>query len=340
MSGFVYGKIDEFLNKHLSEMNLYIQEGSGGYYISSRENGDYNSGTFVNRLAQIVEDGDEFRLSIKDGRSGEWGEYEEFYDLESCLNSMASYLNGNEEPPIGKDKTMFEESVGAIEFKCWVCDTVLFKAESTDGNVNVKWTEGLNSIEMKCPNCSRVILFDLTSEDDISAVLAEDINNRYRNSEFFPEDVGIQPDNKPSFGKDIGIKIDFHDLVWRLKDHSNSSVHYLNTLTGRLERVSIRDLEDRGMKREYERSPWLRILPVPSKEAFGAMEDFIDRVEDGNVREGLKDAISGSKPFKKFKSLLQNYPDLIDKWTSCENDFYMKRSREWLKENGIKYEFI
>ncbi len=341
MYDLIYSKIDDFLKDKIKKPELYIQEGSGGYYISSKVEGDLNSGTFINRIAQIIEEEGDFKLSLKDHSSGQWGEYKVFDNINDCLEEMEPFLlEYNSGSGESTAKSQEDDSrPTAVGFKCWSCDNVLLNIEAGGKGLDVHIAEELSMVEIACPSCKKAQLFDLSSERDLEAVLLHGKTHKLISTE-------MPTDKQKKAGIDIleaspnTVNIDFYDLLWRLKDHSYSSVHYLNVLTGRLEKVVTDGHTTKEEIRQYEGFPWLRITPVPSREAYGVMEEFVKVMTAGEAKTKLESVIMEPKPFKKFKQILQQYPETLEEWTKYETDFYMDKAKEWLDSVQISYKLI
>jgi hypothetical protein len=339
MSEIVYGRIDEYLRNELSEYNLYIQEGSGGYYIASRKENALNGSAFVDRFAQIVEDGEEYNLSLKDKKTGQWEEYKVFPTLDDCLAELSSSLkNPSAELVLSETDP---NAITEVNFNCWSCGGNLLKINSAGLPLSVDWAEGLDNIEMTCPKCKKVMLFNLDNEKDRVTILSPNaVISHFNYSRF--GGMGSAAQNA-SFNHQPGkkIRIDFYDLLWRLKDHTNTYSHYLNLLTGEIERMDSNAL---GVVRDdifkFARYPWRKIPPISSREAYSVMEEFIKQMDSDEIKAQLENSILGPKPFKSFKMIVQEFPDMNERWVKSENEFYLNKSREWLDSIGLDYDMV
>lgn len=338
MSEIVYGRIDEYLRTVLSDFSLYIQEGSGGYYIASRKENALNGSAFVDRFAQIIEDGETFNISLKDLKTGQWGEYKEFASLEECLEYLS--VNVKNLSTDSADDVEKKEIISEVTFNCWSCGTGLLKI-SSGSPLNVDWVEGLETIEMTCPSCKKAMLFNLNNEKDRASILSSNVGARQFSS---MRPVGIAAPGMNGYitaQTDKKIRIDFYDLLWRLKDHTNTFSHYLNLMTGEIERLDTNAI---GAVREdifkFARYPWRKIPPISSREAYSVMEEFINQIDSEEVKMQLQNSILGPKPFKSFKMVVQEFPEMNEAWVKSENEFYYNKSCEWLNSIGIEYEMV
>jgi hypothetical protein len=59
---------------------------------------------------------------------------------------------------------------------------------------------------------------------------------------------------------------------------------------------------------------WVFIKGMESRDAFRVMEDFVEQVSSGNVRERLIQALDGQKPFANFRRVLDYHDEWLKKW--------------------------
>jgi hypothetical protein len=81
--------------------------------------------------------------------------------------------------------------------------------------------------------------------------------------------------------------------------------------------------------KEIESNPddYYEIEKMSSREAFSIMEDFIDIVDSGSLRKELMHALTGKKPFQRFKYAIDDSGDYRQKWF----DFKSGKMQEWVK---------
>ncbi|MEF8874966.1 MAG: UPF0158 family protein [Candidatus Thermoplasmatota archaeon] len=61
------------------------------------------------------------------------------------------------------------------------------------------------------------------------------------------------------------------------------------------------------------------------------MQDFIQTVEDEDLREKLWIAIDGKGAFRRFKDVLRLYPDVRERWFEFKDERVERRVVEWLE---------
>jgi len=66
------------------------------------------------------------------------------------------------------------------------------------------------------------------------------------------------------------------------------------------------------------------------------MEDFIYTLPPGRLQEQLEIAISGRKPFRRFKDVLLNYPQERQAWFDFQEEQQRRWARDWLADHGIR----
>jgi hypothetical protein len=136
------------------------------------------------------------------------------------------------------------------------------------------------------------------------------------------------------------LKIDMGELVFAMQSHFSEMEHYLDLETGKIEAVSELAVGDEELKEriEAEKGRYKYIEPIPSYEAYQLMEEFIETVEDENLKEKLYIAIDGKGAFRRFKNMLLNYPVERERWFKFENEKMEEYAREWLESIGVEPE--
>jgi hypothetical protein len=79
---------------------------------------------------------------------------------------------------------------------------------------------------------------------------------------------------------------------------------------------------------------WLWVHCEGSREGYLDMVRFIEDLDDADVADGLARAISGRAPFRRFKDVLFDRPDLMGSWYAFSDDRQRGRARRWLAMEG------
>ena len=80
------------------------------------------------------------------------------------------------------------------------------------------------------------------------------------------------------------------------------------------------------------------VIEVPtddSSEAYRDMADFAVTVRDPRLTSQLNRALDGSRPFRRFKDVLLNYPKEEQLWFEFRDERIRARVMEWLEGEGI-----
>jgi hypothetical protein len=81
------------------------------------------------------------------------------------------------------------------------------------------------------------------------------------------------------------------------------------------------------------------LVEVPhtdSADAFELMRDFLDQVDDQAAQQALAQALSGPKPFRRFKDALFNFPGVREKWFAFQTQQAEATARRWLIDLGVE----
>lgn len=82
-----------------------------------------------------------------------------------------------------------------------------------------------------------------------------------------------------------------------------------------------------------------RYISIPirfSDEGYEDMQDFIETIEDANLREKLYIAINGRGAFRRLKDVLMRHPEERERWFKFKDARIMERVKEWLEVEGIE----
>jgi hypothetical protein len=143
------------------------------------------------------------------------------------------------------------------------------------------------------------------------------------------------------------VKVDFNDVQMALEGFDSVSGeqvrHFLDIESGEV-LVLCRDWEDyeelceridAGLADRY-----LRIDRLDSHESFRTMEDFAHGVVQPGIKHRLLDALSQSKPFRRFKDALHSELSLRDAWFKFRDAAMERHVRNWLRARNIDVEWI
>ena len=127
----------------------------------------------------------------------------------------------------------------------------------------------------------------------------------------------------------IKLKIDLEEPInaMTFRMEMTGGGWYLDTETGAI--LLDCDAGDEELPEDLRDNPRYRwIDPIESRDGFTLMEDFIETVADSKVRERLDDALGKSKPFRRFKDTLEDYPAVREAWFRFEHEGHARLARE------------
>jgi Uncharacterised protein family (UPF0158) len=90
---------------------------------------------------------------------------------------------------------------------------------------------------------------------------------------------------------------------------------------------------------EIDENRYLKINPPDSNEKWKWMEEFtLHQVSNIVLQNKLADALSGKKPFRKFKDILLYHPETQKNWFAFENKNLREFIKTWAKANQIDFD--
>lgn len=109
-------------------------------------------------------------------------------------------------------------------------------------------------------------------------------------------------------------RVDLRSLAEALEDHSSETTWWFDPDAGTSEPHVDPIYTDLDEEEHPSDRGLILIEPIPSREAYGDMEDFIGRVRDSRARDLLERAIAGRGAFRRFKDTLLDLPELRRAW--------------------------
>ncbi|KYK31676.1 MAG: hypothetical protein HXS48_21900 [Theionarchaea archaeon] len=122
-------------------------------------------------------------------------------------------------------------------------------------------------------------------------------------------------------------KINKSALIWALNDRSGF-YSYLDLETGEI--LSTIDYEIDEEEVDEER--YVYIDPISSHEAYNFMVEFIETVEDQELKRRLYTAIDGRGAFRMFEATLMEYPEERERWSKFHDKKMEECADEWLED--------
>ena len=135
------------------------------------------------------------------------------------------------------------------------------------------------------------------------------------------------------------LKMDLSEIYFAMDDNSDEHSYYLDLETGEILFISyyMEEEEKEELVDRVDEDPdrYEQIPRAESHEGYEDMEDFIDTLENEHLAKLLQVAIRGKGAFRRFKDVLESYPEERERWFSFKDDRLRERSLEWLDDIGI-----
>ncbi len=153
-------------------------------------------------------------------------------------------------------------------------------------------------------------------------------------------------DDKPSEGASVqeiiqldanGSDLDWQELESAFENNSSEISSYINLRTGEVRRI-VAGLETKEdtLIRVGSVPDYLFIEPINSKDQYRWMEEFIETVEEKDLKSKLRASIDGKGAFRRFKDVLFSYPEQKDAWFNKRSYEIRLHILSWLKTHKIK----
>jgi hypothetical protein len=84
---------------------------------------------------------------------------------------------------------------------------------------------------------------------------------------------------------------------------------------------------------------YVSIEQIPSHEAFQYMADFVDELSQAAASDELGRALRGRRPFRRFKDVLLDFPEVREQWFEYEARRRREYIEEWARDKGIELDF-
>lgn len=137
------------------------------------------------------------------------------------------------------------------------------------------------------------------------------------------------------------VVADLSEICIAMEDRSFAFQNYLDLETGHVPAIPESEPGLNGeISRKIEEDPgrYESIPSISSREAYGHMDDFIQSVSEGALRDQLSRAIQGSGVFRRFKDILGENPEEQIKWYDFKDRILKREALEWLEGLGIEAE--
>jgi len=144
----------------------------------------------------------------------------------------------------------------------------------------------------------------------------------------FEMEMGDNMERSGYFDTETGAIIDMPDDIMRALDDGETE-SALVEWDEELAEVAEKILSDEQN----------RFLPIPrreSREGYEIMASFAGTVENKGFKEKISIALDGKGAFRRFRNVLNQHPDELERWYKFKDDWMRDEAIQWLLENGIE----
>jgi len=153
------------------------------------------------------------------------------------------------------------------------------------------------------------------------------------------------------------LKVDLSELVFEMEMGDNMERSgYLDTETGEIIDMpddimrTVEDGETGSVLVDWdeelaetadkilsdEKRRFLLIRRRESREGYEMMVSFTGTVAGKGLKEKLTVALDGKGAFRRFRNVLNQHPDELERWYKFKDDWMRDEAIQWLLENGIE----
>ena len=118
------------------------------------------------------------------------------------------------------------------------------------------------------------------------------------------------------------------------------TVHYLDVETGDI--IPVFTFNRDRVLAEIHSSPdrYVRIAPQSGRRGYEIMQEFIETVDDDDLRDRLRTAISGKNTFSCFRDALADRPKLKKRWSRFNAEAAVQGLRDRLAERSVEITLV
>ena len=136
------------------------------------------------------------------------------------------------------------------------------------------------------------------------------------------------------------LPVDLEDLALAMEGDRLESGGRLDIMSGEVSPLpAIQYAQEEGEEDEDasdDSDHYLWIDGVGSRPGYRDMEDFIETLEDPGKADRLTIAIEGRGAFRRFKGVLDRWPEDLTRWHAFSDDRRRGRARAWLTSEGYR----
>jgi hypothetical protein len=132
------------------------------------------------------------------------------------------------------------------------------------------------------------------------------------------------------------LPIDLELVRVALDDRDGDGRWFLDGETGEVLHLNESDDDDLADRIEEGGERYVVIPYQGSTAGYRDMVEFINSVNDNRLRALLDVAINGKGAFRRFKDVLQDYPEERERWFTFQKQRAYQRILSWLESEDIE----
>ncbi|RXZ77438.1 hypothetical protein EBB07_31230 [Paenibacillaceae bacterium] len=129
-------------------------------------------------------------------------------------------------------------------------------------------------------------------------------------------------------------KFQIQELVAAFEDNNYEHSYYLDIETGEV--IFMSDYIEIDDELSLSIEGYISVPSIESSEAFDQMVEFGQTITNIEIRNIILNSLQGKGVFRRFKDMVNGFPDERSRWFEFKNEKNMKRIVEELEYEGIK----
>jgi hypothetical protein len=132
------------------------------------------------------------------------------------------------------------------------------------------------------------------------------------------------------------LTIDFEEMQIAFEDEAGEGDWFLDVETG--DAIRLREDGDE-LGEQVKDGLGARYIEIPCQASQAGdrdMAEFINSVNDNRLRALLDMAIQGKGASRRFKDVLREFPDELERWFAFQKGCAESRIRRWLRSIGME----
>ena len=140
------------------------------------------------------------------------------------------------------------------------------------------------------------------------------------------------------------LKVDVSELLDAMRSASDGVTYYFNRQMGVVDyRVDFDDFESDEESDDdtdfFNEDIWVEVPTLSSREGYERMASFAETVDEPDIRDLLDTALGGRGSFRRFRDIVDRYPDVEARWRKFERDHLEQEAIRWLETLDIQPEY-